>query len=332
MKLFPVFFFSSYFIVALTQNIDKIKDVEDTGRQAKSDDVLWNFMDNCINSQVDSVSSCLKLKVLHYFDYDVGRIGNPRSLSENDVEKIDRLVVKRFQRYMKNNEVRVQLPEFFFQGATLVFSPKKSLTDFDVVFPKVSENEDRSMSAARDMMQQKALLPLLMMLKMKLKMITPIMLTLVSIKATKALVMSKLALLLVTIFMASQFVKKLGMSLPILHPPMEMPMSMMTTPPAYGPPAAPSPSYGSPSSSYGSPSSSYGSPSSSYGSPSQPSSSYGASASAQASNYAEPNSWEPSASSSNTYSKIWDPQQLAYNAYYKPSSSSSSSSTSSSSS
>lgn len=48
---------------------------------------------------------------------------------------------------MKNNEVRVQLPEFFFQGATLVFSPKKSLTDFDVVFPKVSENEDRSMSA-----------------------------------------------------------------------------------------------------------------------------------------------------------------------------------------
>lgn len=84
---------------------------------------------------------------MHYFDYDVGRIGNPRSLPENDVEKIDRLVVKRFQKYMKNNEIRVQLPEFFFQGATLVFSPKKSLNDFDVVFPRPLESEDRSMSA-----------------------------------------------------------------------------------------------------------------------------------------------------------------------------------------
>lgn len=158
------------------------------------------------------------------------------------------------------------------------------------------------------MMQQKALLPLLMMLKMKLKMITPIMLTLVSIKATKALLMSKLALLLVTVFMASQLFKKLGMHLPMLHPPMDaMPMSM-TTPPAYGPPPAPSSSYGAPAQ-----------PASSYGSPSQ------------SSNYAEPNAWEPSSSSSNTYSKIWDPQQLAYSAYYKPSSSSSSSSSTSSS-
>ncbi len=166
------------------------------------------------------------------------------------------------------------------------------------------------------MMQQKALLPLLMMLKMKLKMITPIMLTLVSIKATKALLMSKLALLLVIIFMASQFVKKLGMHLPMLHPPVEMMPMPMTTPPAYGPPPPPSSVYGAPSV-----------PSSSYGSPSNPSSSYGSPS--QSSNYVDTNSWEPSSSSSNTYSKIWDPQQLAYSAYYKPSSSSSSSSSTS---
>lgn len=163
------------------------------------------------------------------------------------------------------------------------------------------------------MMQQKALLPLLMMLKMKLKMITPIMLTLVSIKATKALVFSKIALLMVTLFMASQLLKKLGMHLPMLHPPpMEMPMGMgaMTTSPPYGAPA-PLP----PSSSYGpaSPSQSYGSPSSSYSEPSAA-------------------SWEPSSASSNTYSKVWDPQQIAYSAYYKTGPSSSSSSLSSSSS
>lgn len=87
--------------------------------------------------------------MLHYFDYDVSRISSPRSLSDNDVEKIDRQVVKRFQRYIKSHEFQVQLPEFLFQGATLVFSPKKGLTDFDVVFPKAPENEDRSMSAGK---------------------------------------------------------------------------------------------------------------------------------------------------------------------------------------
>ncbi|XKL62757.1 hypothetical protein PGB90_002590 [Kerria lacca] len=322
MKRAIVFLLLCFNGIVLSENVDKINDMDDNNRKSKSDEILWDVMDSCINSEVESVTTCLKLKVLHYFDYDVSRIANPRSLSENDAEKIDRLVVKRFQRYLKSNEFRIQLPEFFFQGATLVFNPKKGITDFDVVFPTPPENEDRSMSAARDMMQQKALLPLLMMLKMKMKMITPMMLALVSMKATKAMIMSKLALVLVILFMASQLVKKLGMHLPILHPPMDnMPMSMsMTTPAAYGPPPSPQAAYGAPpSSSYGSPSSSYGSPSSSYGSP------------AQSSNYAEPNSWEPSSSSSNTYSKIWDPQQLAYNAYYKPSSSSSSSSSTSSS-
>jgi hypothetical protein len=149
------------------------------------------------------------------------------------------------------------------------------------------------------MMQQKALLPLLLMLKMKLKMITPIMLTLVSIKATKALVMSKIALLLVSVFMFSQVLKKLGMHLPMLHPPpMEMIPMSMTTPPTYGPPP---PAYGAPSP-----------PSTSYRSPSQSAS------------LSESNMWEPSSSSSNSYTKVWDPQQIAYSAYYKPSSSSSS--------
>ena len=171
----------------------------------------------------------------------------------------------------------------------LTFSERKNNANI-VIFFRV---------LARDMMQQKALLPLLLMLKMKLKMITPIMLTLVSIKATKALVMSKIALLLVSVFMFSQVLKKLGMHLPMLHPPpMDMIHPSMTTPPTYGPPSA---AYGVPSS-----------PSSSYGSPSQSAS------------YSEPNSWEPSSSSSNSHPKIWDPQQIAYSAYYKPSGSSSS--------
>ena len=87
---------------------------------------------------------------MKHFDYDVSRIASPRSLADKgSAEKIDRLVVKRFQRYMRSREFRIKLPEFFFQGATLVFHPKKSLTDFDVEFPKAPENEDRSMSAGK---------------------------------------------------------------------------------------------------------------------------------------------------------------------------------------
>jgi hypothetical protein len=57
------------------------------------------------------------------------------------------MIVKRFQKYVKSREFRIKLPEFFFQGATLIFDPKKGWTDFDVEFPKASGSEDRSMSA-----------------------------------------------------------------------------------------------------------------------------------------------------------------------------------------
>ena len=88
--------------------------------------------------------------MLKSFDYDVSRIGNSRSLfGKNDVEKIDRMLVKRFHRYAKSREFRILLPEFLFQGATIVLNPKKALTDFDVQFPKPQDNENRSMSAGK---------------------------------------------------------------------------------------------------------------------------------------------------------------------------------------
>ena len=59
------------------------------------------------------------------------------------------MIVKRFEKYVKSHEFRIKLPEFFFQGATLVFNPKKGLADFDVEFPAAPENEDRSISAGK---------------------------------------------------------------------------------------------------------------------------------------------------------------------------------------
>lgn len=91
------------------------------------------------------------------------------------------------------------------------------------------------------MMQDKMLMPLMMMLKLKLKMLTPIMMALVSMKATKALILSKVAIFLVLGFLVKEFLKKSGgiPGLP-LHlpgfPGSEPPSSTASPPPMYGPP------------------------------------------------------------------------------------------------
>jgi len=99
----------------------------------------------------------------------------------------------------------------------------------------------------------------------------PIFVALIGVKALKALILSKLAFLLVAGFLILQLCKKLGMPMPT------MPMAVEPAPPTpYGAPAA---------------------------GPSTPASSY------------DP-SWDPSASSGGPYSRVWDPHQMAYSAYY----------------
>ncbi|KAL4097023.1 hypothetical protein QTP88_021864 [Uroleucon formosanum] len=100
------------------------------------------------------------------------------------------------------------------------------------------------------MMQDKMLMPLMMMMKMKLKMLMPIMMALVSMKATKALVLSKVAIMLVLGFLLKEFLKKSGIPGLPLHlpgfPGSAEPSSTSGPPPMYGPPQ--SSSYESPSS------------------------------------------------------------------------------------
>ncbi|NP_001155697.1 osiris 20-like precursor [Acyrthosiphon pisum] len=90
------------------------------------------------------------------------------------------------------------------------------------------------------MMQDKMLMPLMMMMKMKLKMLMPIMMALVSMKATKALVLSKVAIMLVLGFLLKEFLKKSGIPGLPLHlpgfPGSAEPSSTSGPPPMYGPP------------------------------------------------------------------------------------------------
>lgn len=138
------------------------------------------------------------------------------------------------------------------------------------------------------MLKKKLLLPVLLLLKLKMKALLPIFVGLIGIKAMKALILSKLAIGIVLGFVIYNLVKKTGMPMPMAMTPMgaESPMT------AYGAPAPTS----SPSSSYEN--------------------------SWEASSNGGPYSrvWEPSPSSSS--------HNLAYSSYYPSSSSSSSSSNS----
>ncbi|KAG8223567.1 hypothetical protein J437_LFUL003031 [Ladona fulva] len=98
--------------------------------------------------------------------------------------------------------------------------------------------------STRDILKKKLLLPLFLLLKLKMKALTPILLAIIGLKATKALFLSKVAILLVVGFLVVQLLKKGGMAMP-------MPMAMMPDAMASGAPyGAPAPE---PTSSYGVP-------------------------------------------------------------------------------
>lgn len=139
------------------------------------------------------------------------------------------------------------------------------------------------------MLKKKILLPILLLLKLKMKALMPIVVGLIGLKALKALILSKLAISLVLGFVVYQLIAKKSAAMPM----MAITESPLT---AYGPPT----------------SSSASAAQSSYDSSAWDTSSSGGP-------YARV--WEPSTAASG--------QTLAYSSYYPSSSSSSSGSPSS---
>ncbi|KAJ9577062.1 hypothetical protein L9F63_006342 [Diploptera punctata] len=214
----------------------------DTSRSINSGEELLSAVYNdCIDTDKDvSAMSCLRVKVLAYLDSVMGAV-DARSLDESDVDSLDSMILTRVTRYLKTHQFKVHLPEFLFQEAVLTFRPGRSLTDFQIDFPKL-EDEDRAISEARGMLKKKLLLPLLLLVKLKLKALMPIFVAIIGVKALKALILSKLAILLVAGFLIMQLCKKNGMAMPM------MPMTVE--------PAGPTP-YGAPAMGASTPSSSY---------------------------------------------------------------------------
>ncbi|KAG6449037.1 uncharacterized protein LOC115442859 [Manduca sexta] len=233
-------------------------------RLRTSDDLLDSVISDCF--EAESPMSCLKVKVLSYLDTNAGVTAE--SARALDSKHIDKVIFERAARILQTNEFRFQLPEFLFQSAEVSYRADKGL---DVQFP-----EDDSNGEARGLLKKKLLLPVLLLLKLKMKALMPILVSIIGIKAIKALILSKLAITLVVGFLVYNLLMKKG----------AMPMMMMT--PTDAPPA---PQYGPPASQYGPPASTPAAPQDSY-SP----------------------QWEPA--SSGPYSRVWDPSQLAYSSYY----------------
>lgn len=111
-----------------------IKDNEvETSRVQTSDDLLNSVISDCF--EAETPMSCLKVKVLSFLDTKLGVTAeSARALDEKN---IDRVIFDRVARILNNNEFRVQLPQFLFQGAEVSYRADRGL---DVEFPEESEN------------------------------------------------------------------------------------------------------------------------------------------------------------------------------------------------
>lgn len=171
------------------------------GSCAANQDFLAKSLNECIAAE--SWTSCLKHHVLDYLDGKLGTSTEARSL-----ETVDEAIVARTVKYLKRFDYGIDLP---FVDASLKYRPSRSLTDLDVEF----KDNDSATNQARGLLKKKLLLPFLLLLKLKMKALMPIFVAIIGLKALKALILSKLAILVVIGFVALQFFKKGGMMMPM---------------------------------------------------------------------------------------------------------------------
>lgn len=117
-----------------------------TGRATISsgDELVSSVVDSCFDGDM-SVMRCIRLNALNYLDTVVGEEPErARSLDNADDDNLDRMIMSRIKRYLKNKEFKLHLPNGFFQEAILTFRPSKGFANFDVSFPPPPLNEARS--------------------------------------------------------------------------------------------------------------------------------------------------------------------------------------------
>ncbi|KAH1009411.1 hypothetical protein HUJ04_001770 [Dendroctonus ponderosae] len=170
---------------------------------------------------------CVKGYVLEYLDNILDLQSEGRS-----VQNIDNAIYKRAARVLETQEFKLRVPEILAENTDIVYNPA---TGLDIV---ADENQSRGI------LKKKLLLPFLILFKLKTKLLMPIFVALASLKAFKALILSKLAIVLVLGFIIYQLCAKSGMPMPMMTmgPAPEPPASLYGAP-APGPSTAPPSSY-----------------------------------------------------------------------------------------
>lgn len=155
-------------------------------------DFLTDSVSDCASAEL--WSKCLKRRFLGYLDGQLG--ADTRSAD------LDEAVVARTGKYLKGFDYSLDLP---LVGGKVLYRPSRGLDDVEL---------DLGAEGGRGLLKKKLLLPVLLLLKLKFKALMPIFMAIIGLKAMKALIMSKLALLIVVAFVALQFFKKGGMMPP----------------------------------------------------------------------------------------------------------------------
>ncbi|XP_075144498.1 uncharacterized protein LOC142219388 [Haematobia irritans] len=173
-----------------------------------SEELISSIVDDCFHA---NAMHCLKEKVLTYLDTVTGvdEDVSGRALSDDVVDKV---ITDRVARILNTNEIRVQLPETVFANSVLSYRADRG---FDLEIP---QNEARGENK-----KDKSFLPLLLLMKLKMKVVMPILMGLIGLKAFKALILSKIAIKLVLGFLIYNIVQKLGgmkMTMMPMMPPM----------------------------------------------------------------------------------------------------------------
>jgi len=188
-----------------------------------SEELISTIVDNCFNA---NAMYCLKEKVLTYLD-NVAGVEEEVSGRAFDENVIDKVITDRVARILNTNEIRVQLPETVFASSVLSYRADRG---FEMEVPQTEARGDKK--------KDKLFLPLLLLMKFKLKVIMPIIMTLIGLKAFKALILSKIAIKLVLGFLIYNLITKLsGLKMTM------MPMMPHMPAPEYGPPSTTASSY-----------------------------------------------------------------------------------------
>lgn len=198
-----------------------------SARIASSQQLLGSIIDNCLDG---NGMQCVKGELLDYLNTvsGAGSIEESRSL-----ENVDELIFNRVSKILKENDFKVKMG-----GVVASYTHQNG---FDVKY-------DESNGEGRDILKKKLLLPILLLLKLKMKAIMPILVAIVGLKATKALILSKLAITLVLGFLIVQLImKKSAMNMAMMMTPAAMePMTAYGPPPATSTVATPDNAYGPP--------------------------------------------------------------------------------------